>query len=62
MSEARAITNLIGNTVATLVVARREGTLDMERVRRVLAGGRLDDDAVRAPLFVSSTCKEADEP
>jgi aerobic C4-dicarboxylate transport protein len=62
MSEARAITNLIGNTVATLVVARWEGTLDMERVRRVLAGGRLDDDAVRAPLFVSSTCKEADEP
>jgi aerobic C4-dicarboxylate transport protein len=62
MSEARAITNLIGNTVATLVVARWEGTLDMTRVRRVLAGGRIDDDAVRPPLFVSPTYKEPDKP
>jgi aerobic C4-dicarboxylate transport protein len=62
MSEARAITNLIGNTVATLVVARWEGTLDMTRVRRVLAGGRIDDDAVRPPLFVSPTYKESDKP
>jgi aerobic C4-dicarboxylate transport protein len=37
MSEARAITNLIGNGVATLVVAKWEGALDMERVRSVLA-------------------------
>lgn len=36
MSEARAITNLIGNGVATLVVARWEGALDMERARSVL--------------------------
>jgi aerobic C4-dicarboxylate transport protein len=62
MSEARAITNLIGNTVATLVVARWEGTLDMTRVRRVLAGGRIDDDVVRPPLFVSPTYKEPDKP
>ena len=33
MSEARAITNLIGNAVATLVVAKWEGSLD-ERVAR----------------------------
>jgi len=39
MSEARAITNLIGNAVATMVIARWEGTLDMGRVERVLAGG-----------------------
>ena len=38
MSEARAITNLFGNTVATIVVARWEGTLDMDRARRVLDG------------------------
>ena len=39
MSEARAITNLIGNAVATVVIARWEGALDMNRVRRVLAHG-----------------------
>src|SRR5437867_3811238 len=32
MSEARALTNLIGNAVATLVVARWTGDLDMERL------------------------------
>jgi aerobic C4-dicarboxylate transport protein len=40
MSEARAITNLIGNAVATLVIARWEGSLDLEQVRRVLDGER----------------------
>jgi len=39
MSEARAITNLIGNGVATLVVAKWEGQLDVERVDRVLRQG-----------------------
>jgi len=39
MSEARAITNLIGNGVATMVVARWEGALDLERARAVLAAG-----------------------
>ncbi|HUR89374.1 MAG TPA: dicarboxylate/amino acid:cation symporter [Ramlibacter sp.] len=33
MSEARALTNLVGNGVATLVVARWTGELDMERLR-----------------------------
>lgn len=37
MSEARAITNLIGNGVATMVVAKWEGALDMDRARSVLA-------------------------
>jgi aerobic C4-dicarboxylate transport protein len=36
MSEARAITNLIGNGVATMVVARWEGALDLERAHAVL--------------------------
>jgi aerobic C4-dicarboxylate transport protein len=39
MSEARAITNLIGNGVATMVVARWEGALDLARARAVLAAG-----------------------
>ena len=37
MSEARAITNLFGNAVATVVVARWEGQLDVPRARAVLA-------------------------
>jgi len=36
MSEARAITNLIGNGVATMVVAKWEGALDIERMRLAL--------------------------
>ena len=36
MSEARALTNLIGNGVATVVVARWEGALDMDRMRAQL--------------------------
>jgi aerobic C4-dicarboxylate transport protein len=36
MSEARAITNLIGNSVATIVIARWTGELDQERLRREL--------------------------
>jgi aerobic C4-dicarboxylate transport protein len=38
MSEARAITNLIGNAVATMVVARWDGALDLARARRILDG------------------------
>ena len=38
MSECRALTNLVGNGVATLVVARWEGALDRERLTRVLRG------------------------
>jgi aerobic C4-dicarboxylate transport protein len=36
MSEARALTNLIGNTVATLVIARWEGALDIESAQSAL--------------------------
>jgi len=36
MSEARAITNLFGNAVATIVVAKWEGQLDYDRARAVL--------------------------
>jgi aerobic C4-dicarboxylate transport protein len=53
MSEARAITNLIGNAVATMAIARWEGALDMPRVTRTLERGvpELHDetlDAVRS--------------
>jgi aerobic C4-dicarboxylate transport protein len=36
MSEARAITNLFGNTVATIFVAWWEGSLDLAKVRAIL--------------------------
>ncbi|MFW9616353.1 dicarboxylate/amino acid:cation symporter [Aquabacterium sp.] len=36
MSEARALTNLVGNGVATLVVARMTGALDMNRLQQGL--------------------------
>jgi aerobic C4-dicarboxylate transport protein len=43
MSEARAITNLIGNGVATMVVARWEGALDLPRALQTLDTGRDPD-------------------
>ena len=36
MSEARSLTNFIGNGVATIVVSRWEGELDLEKLRREL--------------------------
>ena len=38
MSEARAITNVIGNGVATLAIAKSEGEFDEARHQRALAG------------------------
>ncbi|MQT12941.1 dicarboxylate/amino acid:cation symporter [Segnochrobactrum spirostomi] len=43
MSECRAVTNFIGNAVATIVVARWEGELDTARLKAALAG-RLPED------------------
>jgi aerobic C4-dicarboxylate transport protein len=37
LNEARAITNLIGNGVATIAVAKWEGALDMDKARAMLA-------------------------
>jgi Na+/H+-dicarboxylate symporter len=38
------VTNLIGNCVATLAVARWDGALDVERARAVLRGDIMIDD------------------
>ena len=48
MSEARAITNLIGNGVATVVVAKWEGALDAKRMNRLLNGEAVEDVQVEA--------------
>lgn len=37
MSECRALTNVVGNGVATLVVSRWQGELDVQHMRRVMA-------------------------
>ncbi len=51
MSEARSLTNFVGNAVATLVVARWENALDLKQAHLVL-----DAPALAAPLL-----READE-
>ena len=52
MSEARALTNLVGNVVATLVVAKWDGALDVARAHRILDGHETaeDDVLLAAPL------------
>jgi aerobic C4-dicarboxylate transport protein len=40
MSEARAITNFIGNTVATLIIAKWEGALDETKAGEILVRKR----------------------
>ena len=52
MSQCRALTNFIGNAVATIVVSRWENGLDRERLRQALAGklaGRAAELPVQAP-------------
>ncbi|MBL0283420.1 MAG: dicarboxylate/amino acid:cation symporter [Zoogloea sp.] len=55
MSEARALTNIIGNAVATVVISRSENELDMDRMERALAGELHDDHAVVAPRPATAT-------
>jgi aerobic C4-dicarboxylate transport protein len=45
MSEARAITNLIGNALAAVVVARWDNGLDVPRMHRILNGEVMADHA-----------------
>jgi len=47
MSEARAITNTIGNAVGTMAIARWVGALDRERAQKVLAGASDPEDRRR---------------
>jgi aerobic C4-dicarboxylate transport protein len=44
LNEARAVTNLIGNSVATVAVARWDGALDVDRARAILAGEKSVED------------------
>ena len=50
MSECRAVTNFIGNAVATIVVARWEGELDVARLNAALHGAKVtDEDGIPLP-------------
>jgi aerobic C4-dicarboxylate transport protein len=50
MSEARALTNIIGNGVATIVVSIWEGELDRAKMDAALAGVDAEDAIVAAEL------------
>ena len=52
MSEARALTNLIGNGVATLVVARWTGDLDVDQMKRELIHPGVDTaEPIASPIM-----------
>jgi aerobic C4-dicarboxylate transport protein len=50
MSEARAITNMIGNSVATVVMAKSENAVDMNVYKRVVEGRRTGVKLVEQPI------------
>jgi aerobic C4-dicarboxylate transport protein len=50
MSECRALTNLVGNGVGALVIARWEGDLSAAELRKALARGAPDDEAPAVPV------------
>jgi aerobic C4-dicarboxylate transport protein len=56
MSECRAITNLIGNGVATVAVSRWEGAIDMQQANAVLNG----QDIVEVPLEAGAVRAQAE--
>ena len=49
MAQARAMTNMVGNAVATVVIAKWENEFDGERARQVLAGELPDPTAEKRP-------------
>jgi len=63
LNEARAVTNLIGNGVATVVVARWEGQLDMKVARAVLNRENADEfDDLRSATGPAIEPVQAREP
>lgn len=50
MSEARAITNMIGNTVATVVIAKSENAIDMPLYKKLVEGRHTKARIVEQPI------------
>ncbi|KQV80759.1 C4-dicarboxylate transporter [Massilia sp. Root351] len=59
MSEARALTNFIGNGVAAVVVSKWENELDMETMQRELANPSPMGEAHAAPAIAPAAAKAA---
>ncbi len=59
MSEARALTNLIGNGVATVVVSRWEGALDLDRMLAHLDQETVDEAENPEQVLVEEEIKAA---
>ena len=57
MNEARAVVNLIGSGVATIAIARWDGALDLERVRKVIREQRGE-----APPAITALAHSAEAP
>ena len=55
MSECRALTNFIGNAVATVVVARWEGALDVDKMRAAFSNTTVPHEALIAPEGMTDT-------
>ncbi|MGC2601385.1 MAG: cation:dicarboxylase symporter family transporter, partial [Rhodomicrobium sp.] len=53
MSEARALTNLVGNGVATVVVSKLERALDTVEMRRQLSGAAGTEAEEEPEMFVA---------
>jgi aerobic C4-dicarboxylate transport protein len=62
MSEGRALTNAIGNTTATMVIAKWQGELDEERFHRVLKEPELVDEATERALRGADVVERGEEP
>jgi aerobic C4-dicarboxylate transport protein len=50
MSEARAITNMIGNSVATIVIAKSENAVNMDVYKKVVEGKHTNVKMVEQPI------------
>jgi len=48
MSEARALTNLIGNSVTTIVVSKWENEFDAEKAALILNGTNIEEVTIAA--------------
>jgi aerobic C4-dicarboxylate transport protein len=62
MSEGRALTNCIGNGVATMVIARWQGELDEERFHAALADPALADPELGPPAAEPAAPEPARQP
>ncbi|BCH35094.1 C4-dicarboxylate transport protein [Mesorhizobium sp. L-8-10] len=59
MSECRALTNLVGNAVASLVVARWEGELDQAQLKAAFCGHQPAETSTGQPLITPAPSNSA---